>query len=62
MIKPILYHSFEEKAILERQLLADVPQEKRMADAKALMDIFYKAGEDSRKSHLKKKSKLKKSK
>jgi hypothetical protein len=41
MIKPIIYHSFEEKELLERQLLAGVSKKKRLADAKALMDVFY---------------------
>jgi hypothetical protein len=40
-IKPILYHSFEEKEKIERELMAQIPYEKRKALAKELMDIFY---------------------
>jgi hypothetical protein len=43
MIKPIVYHSFEEKEILERELMAIIPIKRRRLVAKALMDIFYKA-------------------
>lgn len=44
MIKPIVYHSFEEKEVLEKKLLADIPVEKRLSVSKALMSIFYNAG------------------
>ena len=40
-IKPILYHSFEKKEKLERELMAQIPYEKRKAFAKELMDIYY---------------------
>ena len=43
MIKPIVYHSFEEREILEREINAKIPVEKRLAISKALMDIFYRA-------------------
>ena len=42
-IKPILYHSYEEKKKIEKELMAQIPYEKRKALAKELMDIFYKA-------------------
>ena len=60
MIKPIVYHSFEEKELLEQQLLAGVSKKKRLADAKALMDVFYatrevplKDNKKSKKQHAK---------
>jgi hypothetical protein len=40
-IKPILYHSFEEKEKIERELMEQIPYEKRKALAKELMDIFH---------------------
>lgn len=43
MIKPIVYHSFEEREILEKEINAKVPVEKRLAISKALMGIFYRA-------------------
>lgn len=49
MIKPIVYHSFEEREILERELIAKIPEEKRLATSKALMDIFYHAPRSKRK-------------
>ena len=53
MIKPIVYHSFEEKEILAKKLIADIPVEKRLSVSKALMDIFYNAGKEkqSRSNH-----------
>lgn len=41
LIKPILYHSFEEKAQIEKELLATMPEEKRNAIAVSLMSIFH---------------------
>lgn len=41
MIKPIIYHSFEEKEKLEKELMSQIPYEKRKAVAKELMTIFY---------------------
>jgi hypothetical protein len=41
MIKPIVYHSFEEKEILEKKLLADMPLKRRQAVSAALMSIFF---------------------
>lgn len=43
MIKPIIYHSFEEKEVLERELNANIPFKKRLYMSKTLMDIFYYA-------------------
>lgn len=40
MIKPIVYHSFEEKEALERELMASVPSKKRASASKALMSVF----------------------
>lgn len=40
-IKPIVYHSFEEKAQIEKELLATIPDEKRNAIAVSLMSIFH---------------------
>lgn len=42
MIKPIIYHSFQEKQKIEQELLAQIPIEKE-AVAKELMSIFYNA-------------------
>jgi len=41
MIKPIVYHNFEEKELLERKLMAIIPQDKRLSASEALMNIFY---------------------
>jgi transcriptional regulator with XRE-family HTH domain len=40
-IKPIVYHSFEEKEQIEKELLATMPDEKRNAIAVSLMSIFH---------------------
>ena len=40
MIKPIIYHSIEEKEALEKKLTADIPKEKRLRASWALMNIF----------------------
>ena len=40
-IKPIIYHSFEEKEQIEKELLAAMPDEKRNAVAVSLMSIFH---------------------
>ena len=40
-IKPILYHSFEEKENIERELMEQIPYDNRKALAKELMDIFH---------------------
>jgi len=42
MIKPIVYHSIEEKEALEEKLMAAIPVEKRKSAATELMNIFYK--------------------
>jgi len=42
-IKPILYNSFEEKEKIEKELMTQIPYEKRKALAKELMSIFYNA-------------------
>ena len=55
MIKPILYHNFEEKEVLERKLMAIIPQDKRLSASEALMNIFYKS--KKKKSTSKSKSK-----
>lgn len=39
-IKPIVYHSFEEKEQIEKELLATMPEKKRNAIAVSLMSIF----------------------
>lgn len=43
-IKPIVYHSFEEKEQIEKELLATMPGEKRNAIAASLMSIFHQPG------------------
>lgn len=43
MIRPILYHNFEEKELLERKLMAIIPHDKRLSASEALMNIFYKS-------------------
>ena len=40
-IKPILYHSFEEKKKLEKDLFRSMPKEKRKRLAMELMSIFH---------------------
>jgi len=40
MIKPILYHSFEEKEVLERDLMLRIPLEKRKSVSQALAAVF----------------------
>ena len=47
MIKPIVYHSFEDKAKLEKELMAQIPYEKRKALAKELAFIFYNASREN---------------
>ena len=53
MIKPIIYHSFEEKEQLEKVLMAKIPAQKRKAVAKALMEIFSRS-ENSKESNREK--------
>lgn len=55
MIKAIVYHKIEEKAKLEKELMAAIPEKKRMSASKALMDIFF----HSEKRHSVKKSRNK---
>jgi len=40
MIKPIVYHNIEEKELLEKELMAAIPDKKRASASKALMNIF----------------------
>ena len=40
MIKPIVYHSFEEKEALELRLMSEIPYKVRLAKSKALMELF----------------------
>lgn len=40
MIKAIVYHKIEEKALLEKELMAAIPEKERMSASIALMDIF----------------------
>ncbi|MEO5601733.1 MAG: excisionase family DNA-binding protein [Cyclobacteriaceae bacterium] len=56
MIKPILYHSFEEKEQIERDLLATMPEEKRKALAVELMSIFHRPAEPTKRKRSKKPS------
>jgi hypothetical protein len=56
MIKPIVYHNFEEKEALEKQLMAAIPDKKRASASKALMNIFS----TPEKKHPTRKSKNKK--
>lgn len=44
MIKAIVYHSIEEKSVLEKGLMAAIPEDKRVSASKALMDIFSNQG------------------
>lgn len=48
MIKPIVYSSFQEKEILERKLMGNIPLEKRQSVSKALNDIFYNPDKEAR--------------
>jgi hypothetical protein len=50
MIKPILYHSFEEKELLEKKLMATIPHEKRLSASQALMDIFFSSEKKRKKT------------
>lgn len=56
-IKPILYHSYEEKKKIEQELMAQIPYEKRKALAKELMDIFYNPPMDKSSNRSLKRSK-----
>ena len=56
MIKPILYHSFEEKKQIERNLFATMPKEKRKALAVELMSIFHTPVEAKKRKTSKKTS------
>jgi hypothetical protein len=40
MIKPIVYHSIQEKEALEKELMAAIPRKQRVSASKALMSIF----------------------
>jgi hypothetical protein len=42
MIKPIVYHNIEEKELLEKEMMASVPEKKREKVSRALMKIFYR--------------------
>ncbi|MBL0741398.1 hypothetical protein [Chryseolinea lacunae] len=42
MYKAYVYHNFEEKEALEKELLAKIPAKKRKALSKALMDFFHR--------------------
>lgn len=53
MIKPIVYHSFEEKAPLEKELMSKLSLKERSSVLKALMDIFNKANKRSAASQSK---------
>lgn len=56
MIKPIVYHNFDEKVLLEKKLMAVIPEEKRLSASEALMNIFY-SSKRKKKSTSKSKSK-----
>jgi transcriptional regulator with XRE-family HTH domain len=56
-IKPIIYHSFEEKEQLEKDLMAAMPEEKRNAVAVSLMAIFHTPARGRRKKNLNQSSK-----
>ena len=56
-IKPILYHSYEEKKKIEQELMAQIPYEKRKGLAKELMDIFYNPPTDKSSNRSSKRSK-----
>lgn len=56
MIKPILYHSFEEKKQIERDLFATMPTEERNALAVELMSIFHNPAETRKRKTSKKPS------
>jgi len=56
-IKPILYHSYGEKKEIEKELMAQIPYEKRKALAKELMDIFYNPPTDKSSNRSLKRSK-----
>lgn len=56
MIKPIVYHDFDEKELLEKKLMAVIPEEKRLSASEALMNIFYNS-KRKKKSSSKPKSK-----
>jgi hypothetical protein len=53
MIKPILYHSFEEKEILERDLMLRIPLDKRKSVSQTLAAIFSAPGEKAKRPRIK---------
>jgi hypothetical protein len=59
MIKPIVYHSIEEKEALERALIASIPNSKKVSTSKALMTIFSRQREKLLASKTKSKTKAK---
>jgi hypothetical protein len=48
MTKPIVYHSFEEKAVLEKKLSRRVSKNDAKKASIALMSIFFLAGKKRR--------------
>jgi hypothetical protein len=48
MTKPIVYHSFEEKAVLEKKLARRVSKNDVNKASIALMNIFFQAGKKRR--------------
>lgn len=56
LIKPILYHSFEQKEQIERELLAKMPAKKRKAVAASLMSIFHTPASEKKRKSTKKSS------
>lgn len=48
MTKPIVYHSFEEKAVLEKKLSRRVSKNDVTKASIALMNIFFLAGKKRR--------------
>jgi len=55
MIKPIVYHNFEENELLESKLMAIIPHDKRLSASESLMNIFYKSKKMKRTSKSKSK-------
>lgn len=56
MVKPFLYHSFKEKAQLERKLFASVPLKARERAWQTISEIFYRAGLSKRRVQSKKRT------
>ena len=56
MIKPVVYHKIGEKELLEKELIAAIPDKKRVSASKALMNIFF--GQEKKRAVKKSRNKV----